>query len=89
MLQAHDLLDGLDFLVLHDLVVSSVPYVEQFTAQGEYAKVVTADDSKTSDGKGFGRVSFRQDKRTPVGVLATCIVRIGEFGHSGQPDRHL
>ena len=45
VLQAQNLLDVLDLLVLHDLIVLCLPDIEQFTTKRERAEIVSADDT--------------------------------------------
>jgi len=54
MLETHNLLNILDLFVLHDLVMFRFSDIEKFTAQGEYAEIVSANNTKASDGQGFG-----------------------------------
>lgn len=49
MLQAENLLDTLNLLVLHDLVVLGFSNVEELATKWEDTVVVTTDDTKTSD----------------------------------------
>jgi hypothetical protein len=50
VLETHNLLDILDLFVLHDLVMFRFSNIEKFTAQGEYTKIVSANNAKASDG---------------------------------------
>ena len=84
MLQTQDLLDVLNLLVLHDLVVASFPDVEQLAAQGEDAVVVATDDTETSDGERLGGVSFGQDERAVLRILRAGVVGVGELGKTGK-----
>jgi len=54
MLKTHNLLDILDFLILHDLVVLRLAYIEKFTPKREDTKVISADNSETSDCERLG-----------------------------------
>ena len=51
VLKTHNLLDILNLLVLHNLVVLSLAYVEKLAAQREDAKVVAPDNTKSSHGE--------------------------------------
>ena len=84
VLQTQDLLDVLNLLVLHDLVVASFPDVEQLAAQGEDAVVVATDDTETSDGERLGGVSFGQDERAVLRILRAGVVGVGELGKTGK-----
>lgn len=84
MRQTQNLLDVLDLLVLHDLVVTRLTDVQDLTAQRENSKVVSPDDVQTGDGKCLGGVSFREDESAVLGVLGTGIVSIGKFGKPSQ-----
>lgn len=85
MLQTENLLDVLDLLVLHDLVVLCFAYVEQLSTQRKNTIIITTDDTKTSNGEGLGRVSFRQDKGTVSGFPGTSIVRVGQLRKTLEP----
>ena len=80
MLEAHNLLDILNLLVLHDLVVFRFSNIEKFAAQWEYTEIVSANNTKASDGQGFGRISFREDQCTISTMLCTSIIRVCKFG---------
>ena len=54
VLETHNLLNILNLFVLHDLVVFRFSNIEKFTAQGEYAEIVSADNTKASYCQGFG-----------------------------------
>jgi hypothetical protein len=51
MLETHNLLDVLDLLVLHDLVVSRFTNIEQLSTEREHSEVVTPNHAQTSDGE--------------------------------------
>jgi hypothetical protein len=84
MLKTHDLLDILDLLVLHDLIVLRLAHVEKLAAQREDAKVVAPDDTKPGHCERLGRVSFGQDERALGRVARPGIVRIRELGDAGE-----
>ena len=84
MLQPHDLLNILNLLVLHNLIMFRLADIEQFSTQGEDPKVVSSDDPQTSHGKRFGRVSFCENERAISGVFGTSIVRVGKFRQAQQ-----
>lgn len=54
MLKAHDLLDVLNLLVFHDLVVLRLPNVEQLAAERKHAKIIAADNTQTRHRQRFG-----------------------------------
>jgi len=54
VLETHNLLDVLEFLVLHDLIVLCIANIEQFTPKREDTKVISTDNSETSDCERFG-----------------------------------
>jgi hypothetical protein len=60
VLKAHNLLDVLDLLILHDLVVLRLAHVEKLAAQREDAKVITSDNTEPGYGERLGGVSFGQ-----------------------------
>ncbi len=80
MLQPKNLLDILDLLVLHNLVVLRVSHIEQFTTKREHAVVVTTDDAETCDGERLGGITFGQDECAVCGLLCACVVGVGELG---------
>ena len=89
MLQPKDLLDVLDLLILHDLIVLRLTNVEQLSSKWKDTIVVTTNDTKTCDRKGLGRVSFRQDE-CAVGCLPrSCVVCVGQFGETLEPTGQL
>jgi hypothetical protein len=85
MLQAHDLLDILNFFVLHDLIVPSLANVQKLSAKWEHAKVITADDTKTSYGERFRRVTFCEDERAFFGMSCASVVCVRQLGEAQQP----
>ena len=85
MLQAHNLLDVLDFFVLHDLVMSSLANVEQFAAKGEDAKIVTTNNTKTSNSESLGRVSFGEDESAIFRMFRSSVVGVRQFGQTKEP----
>ena len=84
MLEAHDLLDVLDLLVLHDLVVLRLAHVEKLAAQREDPKVVTADDTEPGHGKRLGGISFGQYERALGRVARPGIVCVRELRDTGE-----
>jgi hypothetical protein len=84
MLQPHNLLDILDLLVLHDLVMLRFAYIEHLSAKREHAEIITANNTKSGDSKRLGGVSFGQDKRALARVPTSGIVCIVEFGYTRQ-----
>lgn len=61
LLQAHDLDDVGDLLVVDDLRRGGITYVEELTPQWEHAIVVASYDVDCCHHKGFGTVSLGQD----------------------------
>ena len=82
VLQTKNLLDILNFLVLHDLVVLRFPNVEQLATEREDAIVVATDDTESRYRKRLGRVSFCQDERAVSGLPRSSVVSIGQFRKS-------
>ena len=76
MLQPQDLLDVLNLLILHDLVMPRLAHVEDFTAQRKDAKVVAADHVQASDSERLGGISFRQNECAVLRVLRPGIVGV-------------
>ena len=87
MLQAKDLLDVLDLLVLHDLLVLGVADIEQLSAQREHAEVVATDDAEPGDGERLGGVSFGEDERALLRLPGPGVVGVGQLGQAGEPGR--
>lgn len=86
MLQTEDLLDSLDFIVLHDLIVFRLAHVEQFSTQREYTPVIASDYTETSDSKGLGGVSLRQNQCTIFRIFGPSVVsvrKLREASYSG------
>lgn len=50
VLKTHNLLDILDLLIFHNLIVLRLAHVEKLAAQREDAKVITPDNTKSSHG---------------------------------------
>jgi hypothetical protein len=84
VLKTHNLLDILNLLVLHNLIVLRLAHVEKLTAQREDAKVVTPDNTKSSHGKRLGRVSFGQYKCAPRCVARSGVVCVRELGDTSK-----
>jgi hypothetical protein len=84
VLKTHNLLDILDLLVLHNLIVLRLAHVEKLAAQREDAKVVTPDDTESSHGERLGRVSFGQYKRAPRCVARSGVVCVRELGDTSK-----
>jgi hypothetical protein len=47
-LKAHDLDQALDFLVIENLLLRGVPYVQQLAFEWEYTIFISADDLDTT-----------------------------------------
>ena len=73
----------LDLDVLDDLIVIGFSNIQQLSTEGKDTVIVTADDSETRHRESFGRVSFRQDKSTSLGVSSTSVVGIFELDDTG------
>lgn len=84
VLETHNLLDILDLLVLHNLIVLRLAYVEKLAAQREDAKVVASDNTKSSHGERLGRVSFGQYKRALRCVARSSVVCVRELGDTSK-----
>ena len=84
VLKTHNLLDILDLLVLHNLIVFRLAHVEELATQREDAKVVTPDNTKSGHGERLGRVSFGQNKRTSSCVARSGVVRVSKLGDSSK-----
>jgi hypothetical protein len=89
VLKTHDFLDILDLLILHDLIVLRLTHVEKFPAQREDAKVVTADDTKSSHSEGLGRVSFGQNKRALRCLTRSSVVCVGKLCDTSKTAENL
>jgi hypothetical protein len=84
MLQAHNLLNALDFLVLHNLVVARFADVEELAAKGKNTKVITSDDRETCYCQRLGGVTFREDEGAVLAIAGAGVVRVTELGHTTQ-----
>mmetsp|Transcript_45800 Transcript_45800/g.76350 ORF Transcript_45800/g.76350 Transcript_45800/m.76350 type:complete len:294 (-) Transcript_45800:1235-2116(-) len=84
VLQAEDLLDGVDLDVVHDLFVRGVAYVEQLPAQGEHAVAVTPHHRQAADGQRLGGVSLSEDEGAVLGVFGAGVVGIVQLGDAGE-----
>lgn len=63
--------------------------IEKFTAQWKDTKVVSTNNSQSSNGKCFSRVSFCENESTVFSVLGSSIVRIRELGKAGKSKSRL
>lgn len=84
-LQPHNLLNILNLLILHDLVVLRLSYIQDLAPQWEDAEIVAPDDAESGDGERFGGVAFGEDECAFGGVFGAGVVRVGELGHAYQP----
>jgi hypothetical protein len=84
VLQPHDLLDVLNFLILHYLIMVGFANVEEFTAKGEDAEVITPDDRETRYCQCLGGVTFCENEGAILAVARTGVVRVTELGHTVQ-----
>lgn len=85
VLQTQDLLDVLDLLVLHDLVVARLADIEQLTAKREDTEAITAlDGTDAGHGHRLGGVSFGEDESALACVSPTRPVRVVELRNSSK-----
>lgn len=84
VLQTHDLFDRLNLLILHNLIMLRLAHIQQLSSQREDTEIVSPDDGESTNGKGFGGISFGENEGTISCVLASGIVGVGEFGHTGE-----
>lgn len=80
MLQSHNLLDVLDLLILHDLIVTRLANIEKFAAERKHTKIISTNDAQPSDCERFSGVSFRKDEGAVASILRPSIVGIGQLG---------
>jgi hypothetical protein len=84
VLQSHNLLDCLDFCILHNLLVICLPNIQQLSAEREDSKVISSGNAQASLSKRLGGVAFRQNQSTFLGLATTSIVGIGELCDTGE-----
>lgn len=82
MLQSHNLLDRLDFGVVHERLSSRLPYVEKLSSKREDSVVVSPDDSESRNGERFGGISFGENERTFRSRSTTCVVGVFQLDES-------
>jgi len=82
MLQSHDLLDILNLLVLHNLIMTGFANIEKLSSQRKHAKVVTSNNRETRHSQSLGRVSFSKDEGARGTLAGTGIIGVTEFGHA-------
>jgi hypothetical protein len=83
VLQSQNLLDVLNFDVLHDLVVVGFTNVEQLSTQGEDTEVVTSlNGTETGYGESLGGVTFSEDECAAARIAATGPVGIFKLGNT-------
>ena len=80
MLNAHNLLDILDLLVLHDLVVLRVAHIEKLAAQRQDAKIIAPGNTEARHGECLGGVSFSQYERAFGCMAGSGVVWVRELG---------
>ena len=74
VLQTKDLDQAVDLSILH-FFVGSFHNVQNFSIQGEDSELVAANNTKTKDSKGFGRISFIQNQSMAFnGIFPSCVV---------------
>jgi hypothetical protein len=83
VLEAHDLLDGLDLGVVDEGLATGVADVEELAAQGKDAPIVATDDAQAGDGERLGRVTLGEDEGALLGVAAAGVVGVLELGQTG------
>lgn len=76
VLKAHDFLDVLNLLVLHDLVVLGLANVEQFAAQREHTEIISSNDAQSCDCERLGGISFCQNQRTFVTFARASVIGV-------------
>lgn len=82
MFETEDLSYVTDLCVLQDLVETRISDVEKFSSQREDTIVVSTNDSQSRDGQCLGRVSFREDQGTSLGISPSSIVGIFQLDDS-------
>mmetsp|Transcript_73219 Transcript_73219/g.212024 ORF Transcript_73219/g.212024 Transcript_73219/m.212024 type:complete len:322 (-) Transcript_73219:780-1745(-) len=85
VVQADDLHDVLDLLIVDRLLEAGVAHIERLTSQGEDAILVTADDAQARHGERLGAVAFCEDERALFGALAAGPVRVLELREAEDP----
>lgn len=83
VLEAHDLLDGVDLGIVDDHLAAGVSDVEQLASKREDAPIITTDDAETGDGQRFGRVTFGQDEGALFSISTASVVGVFELGETG------
>lgn len=80
VLEAEDLLDVRDLLVVGDLLGRGITCVEELSSKREYSVAVAADNAQARDRQRLGRVSLRQDEGTVLAVaLVASVVGVAEL----------
>jgi len=79
LLEAHDLLDGLDLGVVEERLAARLAHVEQLAAQREHAVVVAPDDGEARHGERLRRVSLGEDERALGPVAGAGVVGVLEL----------
>lgn len=80
--QTDDLLDILDLLILHYLIVRRFADVEGFTTKGEDTEIVATDNTETGFSQSLGGVSFGQDESTLRSKTTSSVVGVGKLGEA-------
>jgi len=89
VLQAEDLLDGVDLLVLAQLYGSGLANVQQLTAERKDAILIATDDREARDGESLGTVSLGQDQSTILRVARAGVVGVIQLLDAGDSRRLL
>ena len=84
VLKTHDLLDILDLLILHNLIVLRLAYIEKLAAEREDAKVVAPDNTKPCHGERLGGISFCQYERALRCLARSGIICVRELGDTSK-----
>lgn len=58
------------------LFVSSLPYVEDFTPEGEHPISVPPNHAEASNSQGFSWVSLSENESTIFGILGASIISV-------------
>ena len=80
MLKAHDLLDILGLLVLHDLVIVRFAHISKLAARRQDGKIIAPGNTEPRHGERLGRVSFSQYERAFGCVAGSSVVCVRELG---------
>ena len=84
-LKAHDLDQALDFLVIENLLLRGVPYVQQLAFEWEYTIFISADDLDTTHRQGLRRVTLRQNQSARKRIISPRLISILKLRNPQQP----